>query len=252
MLNLLPPLSRNALASSSRLVSIRYIHANLPPQAEAKPIDKEDEEVQRILREYGVDPDAIGDERSKRQKERDRVKGVEDYNAWKDWDGMVDRKDVEQEVEWDVKRARSRTERKQSETASSSSNTNDSDSLSKSGAAASATTSVPLPDPLSSSALSSSSLPHSNPSQSLESALQARLTNHIQSLRSEADSLRRTLSIRTEHLKHKASERAQVLKREAGVQFGLLGGRINGVTGYDEVEKLKAEVTEKGKNLLDR
>jgi hypothetical protein len=44
----------------------------------------------------------------------------------------------------------------------------------------------------------------------------------------------------------KVGKRVNELGAQAGEEFGKLGGRINEVTGYREVENLKTQVVQRG------
>ncbi|KAG7529771.1 hypothetical protein FFLO_05411 [Filobasidium floriforme] len=259
-------ISRKRDLPSAWLPTTQYRHRNAldfdrvrmfsnTPERRAQPdtLDKHDEDVQRILREYGVDPDDVGDaklEEKKKKKKRERK--VEDFEAWKEWDGMVDRKE-EKRLEGVVgpgvdtgmggKIGQDGTGKE--EGTSGPSTTSTSNLTTSSGSAPLLIR--PLPTSPTSNATSSSSSSSSTAGLTRPQAekLQARLNDHIKTLRTEADALRKTLSVRTEVLRQRASERAKALEQEARVQFGLLGGRVNELTGYNEVERLKREVTER-------
>jgi hypothetical protein len=208
-----------------------------PAQPDA--LDKNDEDVQRILREYGVDPDEVGDKRLE-EKKRKKEKRVEDFAAWKDWDGMVDKKD---HPELPVFTSRSKT--------------SESDGAFERDVAEPSTSVKPtplminpLPMPLRSSTTTTSTASSSTSPRYTNNVhaerFQKKLNEHIHTLRAEADALRKTLAVRTEVLRSKASERAKALEQNARLQFGMLGGRMNELTGYNEIDRLKREVTEKG------
>lgn len=234
-LPLQPPSARHHPASRP-FTSTSYLLA----QPQTEPLDKHDEDVQRILREYGVDPDEVGDAKQQ-EKRKKREKKVEDYEAWKEWDGVVDRKE-------EMRSAGIETGRTDVEGAMK----RDMDNGISSAAKATATPLFIRPLTSSSTSGLSSSTTSSSTGSSAQlggpstERFQTRLNEHIKTLRAEADALRRTLSVRTEAYRIKASERAKVLEQNARVQFGMLGGRVNELTGYNEVERLKREVTERG------
>ena len=216
--------------------------------AQPETLDKHDEDVQRILREYGVDPDEVGDAKQEEKKKRKRgEKKVEDFEAWKDWDGMLDKKDEVRSGVLVRKGSDDEGETRQDglpPKAGSTSTTSPTSSV-----LASTISTIPNPTPLFIRPLPSVSTPNGSASTSTAhptDRFQSRLNDHIKTLRTEADALRKTLSVRTEFLRSRASERAKVLEQNARLQFGLLGGRVNELTGYNEVERLKREVTERG------
>ena len=217
---------RNLSASSCRL-------------AQPDALDKNDEDVQRILREYGVDPDEVGDKRL--EEKRKKEKRVEDFAAWKDWDGMVDKKD---QPDLPVFASGSKTLE-----SDGSPETN----MAVPSASAKPTPLMinPLPMPLPSSTTTTTASGSTSPryANSVHAErFQKKLNEHIHTLRAEADALRKTLAVRTEVLRSKASERAKALNQNARLQFGMLGGRMNELTGYNEIDRLKREVTEKGES----
>jgi hypothetical protein len=206
-------------------------------------LEKHDEDVQRILREYGVDPDDVGDVKLEEKKKRKKEKKVEDFDAWKEWDGMVDRKDEARlpVIELGGGGTESNVGRDDPEKEGSSGSTSPSDPA--------PLFIRPLPSHMTPNAMASSSgEPVARLSGPQAERFQARLNDHIKTLRTEADALRKTLSVRTEVLRLRASERARALEQNARLQFGLLGGRVNELTGYNEVERLKREVTERGEH----
>jgi hypothetical protein len=56
----------------------------------------------------------------------------------------------------------------------------------------------------------------------------------------------RRLKTQKEVVKQLLSTRARELGQGAQVHFGLLGGKVNEVTGYNEIERLKQDVRERG------
>jgi hypothetical protein len=226
------------------------------PRRRAQPdtLDKHDEDVQRILREYGVDPDDVGDAKLEEKKKKKRERKVEDFEAWKEWDGMVDRKEEKRlegvpaisdgGVDMGMENKVGQDEAGKEEDPSSSTTTSTANSKPSSGSAPLFIR--PLPTSPTSNATPSSSASTAGLTRPQAEKLQARLNDHIKTLRTEADALRKTLSVRTEVLRQRASERAKALEQGARMQFGLLGGRVNELTGYNEVERLKREVTERG------
>lgn len=232
--------------------SIRMFSNTFERRAQPDTLDKHDEDVQRILREYGVDPDDVGDAKLEEKKKK-RERKVEDFEAWKEWDGMVDRKEEKKlegvvgpgvDMEMGGKVGQDGTGKE--EGTSGPSTTSTSNFTTSSGSAPLFIR--PLPTSPTSNATPSSSASTAGLTRPQAEKLQARLNDHIKTLRTEADALRKTLSVRTEVLRQRASERAKALEQGARVQFGLLGGRVNELTGYNEVERLKREVTERGED----
>jgi hypothetical protein len=66
-------------------------------------------------------------------------------------------------------------------------------------------------------------------------ALQRRISNHTKELQDQLAAVRA-----------KVGKRVSELGAQAGEEFGKLGGRINEVTGYREVENLKTQVVQRG------
>lgn len=236
--------------------SVRMFSNSSERRAQPDTLDKHDEDVQRILREYGVDPDDVGDAKLEEKKKKKRESKVEDFEAWKEWDGMVDRKE-ERRLEGvpaisdggvgiGMENKAGQDEAGKEEDPSSSTIRSTSNSTPSSGSAPLLIR--PLPTSPTPNATPSSSAFTAGLTRSQAEKLQARLNDHIKTLRTEADALRKTLSVRTEVLRQRASERAKALEQGARVQFGLLGGRVNELTGYNEVERLKREVTERGEH----
>ena len=236
--------------------SIRMFSNTFERRAQPDTLDKHDEDVQRILREYGVDPDDVGDAKLEEKKKKKRERKVEDFEAWKEWDGMVDRKEEKRlegvpaisdgGVDMGMENKVGQDEAGKEEDPSSSTTTSTANSKPSSGSAPLFIR--PLPTSPTSNATLSSSASTTGLTRPQAEKLQARLNDHIKTLRTEADALRKTLSVRTEVLRQRASERAKALEQGARVQFGLLGGRVNELTGYNEVERLKREVTERGEH----
>lgn len=88
------------------------------------------------------------------------------------------------------------------------------------------------------------------PSRALNATeLGASLRNHLDTLSastaSKAQALRSLARERTLALSNQAGKRARGWRQDLEKQLGLLGGRINGVTGYDEVERMKEMVRER-------
>lgn len=54
------------------------------------------------------------------------------------------------------------------------------------------------------------------------------------------------LKVQKEDVKRLLSTRAREFGKDAQVQLGLLGGKVNEVTGYNEIERLKQDVRERG------
>lgn len=69
----------------------------------------------------------------------------------------------------------------------------------------------------------------------LTKKLQSRLDEEIRRLKTQKEVVKRLLSTR-----------AREFGKDAQVQFGLLGGKVNEVTGYNEIERLKQDVRERG------
>jgi hypothetical protein len=69
----------------------------------------------------------------------------------------------------------------------------------------------------------------------LAKKLQNRLDEEIRRLKNQKESVKQSLTLR-----------AREFSKDAQVQFGLLGGKVNEVTGYNEIERLKQDVRERG------
>ena len=215
----------------------RHLSATSYRLAQPDALDKNDEDVQRILREYGVDPDEVGVKRLE-EKKRKKEKRVEDFDAWKDWDGMVDKKDQpELPVFASESKATDSYETSERDTVESSTPVKPTPLM---------INPLPMPSPSSTTTTASGSTSPRSANSIHAERFQKKLNEHIHTLRAEADALRKTLAVRTEVLRSKASERAKALEQNARLQFGMLGGRMNELTGYNEIDRLKREVTEKG------
>lgn len=73
----------------------------------------------------------------------------------------------------------------------------------------------------------------------LAKKLQSRLDDEIQRLKIQKESVKQSLALR-----------AKEFGKDAQVQFGLLGGKVNEVTGYNEIERLKQDVRERGEYVV--
>lgn len=73
----------------------------------------------------------------------------------------------------------------------------------------------------------------------LAKKLQIRLDEEIKRLKTQKEVVKQLLSTR-----------AEKLGKDAQVQFGLLGGKVNEVTGYNEIERLKQDVRERGEHVV--
>lgn len=80
-----------------------------------------------------------------------------------------------------------------------------------------------------------------SPTPAALSPTQQRINAHIQALQAQLVEARRALA-----------ERAGHLSRRADAEFGRLGGRINEVTGYREVEAMKVVVVERGGSRMSQ
>lgn len=58
------------------------------------------------------------------------------------------------------------------------------------------------------------------------------------------------LKVQKEDVKRLLSTRAREFGKDAQVQLGLLGGKVNEVTGYNEIERLKQDVRERGQYVI--
>ncbi|KAI5449887.1 sensitivity to high expression protein she9 [Naganishia albida] len=68
-------------------------------------------------------------------------------------------------------------------------------------------------------------------------------------LQSRLDDEIRRLKIQKESVKQSLALRAKEFGKDAQVQFGLLGGKVNEVTGYNEIERLKQDVRERENDI---
>ncbi|KAJ9112430.1 hypothetical protein QFC20_002218 [Naganishia adeliensis] len=72
----------------------------------------------------------------------------------------------------------------------------------------------------------------------LAKKLQNRLDEEIRRLKMQKESVKQSLTLR-----------AREFGKDAQVQFGLLGGKVNEVTGYSEIERLKQDVRERENDI---
>lgn len=73
----------------------------------------------------------------------------------------------------------------------------------------------------------------------LAKKLQNRLDEEIRRLKMQKESVKQSLTLR-----------AREFGKDAQMQFGLLGGKVNEVTGYNEIERLKQDVRERGEYVV--
>lgn len=194
----------------------------------------QDDEIRKLLAEFGdesiaADNNAIAGpsrtpQRKKALRKSDTERGdmIEDYATWEQY---AKREALDGVDAWDVKTS----QREQPGPAAKSPQ--------DSGA-------VPPP------ASSSQETPSTPPLDA--SQLATSLRNHLDTLSastaSKARALRHLARERTLELSDRAGQRARTWRQDLERQLGLLGGRINGVTGYDEVERMKEMVRERGES----
>lgn len=230
-------------------------------------------ELARLLAQF----EDSGDPERGKADGRTRRKGkskIEDYDAWHGWDGESDRStsvgssegkgsEVDRYIEGvlsgvaEAKAARERTaeevaaveeveERAADEVLPGDDHGKD-EIVADSAADTSAERSQPA---LSSPSVLASTIPAAAPSSStpgkrppfskadmslLAKKLQNRLDEEIRRLKMQKESVKQSLTLR-----------AREFGKDAQVQFGLLGGKVNEVTGYSEIERLKQDVRERG------
>lgn len=213
-------------------------------RAEPRPVDAQSsEEIEKILREYGVDPEQVGD---RRQEEKKRNKGVEDYKAWKEWDGLEDKKqtlaalhseavDSSPRADGDSIESKVSLEQPVKQEDPKLRKTDGVTTLSNRTALTSPHT------PLAQDQTTPTTLSFRKPQHAYK------LRQGLEQFKTEAHSFRSQLSDKSMHMLSRALVNIKALETNARRQFGLLGGSLNEVTGYNEVDKLKKEVTTRGR-----
>lgn len=249
---------------ATRLVSRnqrrRALHSTPPPADPSGPGEKVDQaQLERLLERFsdagtplsGVES-TTGEPTATPTRARRRSK-IEDYDAWHGWDGESD-KGASGGVQGEVDRyisdvlsdvAKSKAERARAAVEGVEGSKEIVDQGSGKGAADGGTV-----DPIQSASSSSSMLNPPPPSKPptrppptfsktdmslLAKKLQTRLDEEIQRLKSQKEDVKQSLTLR-----------AREFGRDAQVRFGLLGGKVNEVTGYTEIERLKQQVRERG------
>ncbi|KAJ9109857.1 hypothetical protein QFC19_001836 [Naganishia cerealis] len=205
-----------------------------------------------------------------------RKSKIEDYSAWHQWDGQSDKaptidgstgdKEVDRyisDVLSDVARAKAARGKVaedntalQSDDVAPAANTNPSETLQTDAqsekratgmnedSATSAAT-LEIPKIHSGEALTRRTSPFTSQPVQSSTSQKADMAALAKKLQLRLDQEIKRLKVTKELVRASLTTRAKELGRDAQVQLGMLGGKVNEVTGYNEIERLKQEVRER-------